>query len=91
MGVAQGKKVSSDGVADQTIEAQPVFGQIKPLRGKVRPRAETQIREKMARLSLISGRTVWCNNQSNEGETLIATTSDGKRTLLRTGRTTSLD
>jgi len=30
MGVAQGKKVSSDGVAAQTIEAQPVFGQIKP-------------------------------------------------------------
>jgi hypothetical protein len=30
MGAAQGKKVSSDGVAAQTIEAQPVFGQIKP-------------------------------------------------------------
>ncbi|MGV7217487.1 hypothetical protein, partial [Bradyrhizobium sp. UFLA05-112] len=32
MGVAQGKKVSTDGVAAQTIEAQPVFGQIKPTR-----------------------------------------------------------
>ena len=28
--LAQGKKVLSDGVAAQTIEAQPVFGQIKP-------------------------------------------------------------
>jgi hypothetical protein len=36
MGVAQGKKVLSDGVAAQTIEAQPVFGQIKPSK---RPRA----------------------------------------------------
>jgi hypothetical protein len=27
---AQGKKVVSDSVASQTIEAQPVFGQIKP-------------------------------------------------------------
>jgi hypothetical protein len=30
MGEAQGKKVVSDGVASQTIEAQPVIGQIKP-------------------------------------------------------------
>jgi len=36
MGVAQGKKVSSDGVAAQTIEAEPVFGQIEPSK---RPRA----------------------------------------------------
>jgi len=34
--LAQGKKVFSDGVAAQTIEAQPVFGQIKPSK---RPRA----------------------------------------------------
>ena len=34
--LAQGKKVVSDGVAAQTIEAQPVFGQIEPSK---RPRA----------------------------------------------------
>jgi len=34
--LAQGKKVASDGVAAQTIEAQPVFGQIEPSK---RPRA----------------------------------------------------
>jgi hypothetical protein len=36
MGVAQGKKVLTDGVAAQTIKAQPVFGEIKPSK---RPRA----------------------------------------------------
>jgi hypothetical protein len=30
MGKAQGKKVESDAVASQAIEAQPSFGQIKP-------------------------------------------------------------
>ena len=35
--LAQGKKVLCDGVAAQAIEAQPVFGQIKPSRGQVRP------------------------------------------------------
>ena len=34
--LAQGKKVFSDGVAAQAIEAQPVFGQIRPSRGQVR-------------------------------------------------------
>src|SRR5882762_7067837 len=48
MGVAQGKKVSSDGVAAQTIEAQPVFGQIEPSKRPRASRAEPQIREKMA-------------------------------------------
>src|SRR6266481_2528168 len=48
MGVAQGKKVSSDGVAAQTIEAQPVFGQIEPSKRPRASRAEPQVREKMA-------------------------------------------
>jgi len=34
--LAQGKKVFSDDVAAQAIEAQPVFGQIRPSRGQVR-------------------------------------------------------
>jgi hypothetical protein len=46
MGEAQGKKVVSDGVAAQTIEAQPVFGQIKPSQRPGASRAETQSREK---------------------------------------------
>src|SRR6266478_9657807 len=52
MGVAQGKKVSSDGVAAQTIEAQPVFGQIEPSKRPRASRAEPQVREKMAGLGL---------------------------------------
>jgi hypothetical protein len=50
MGVAQGKKVLSDGVAAQTIEAQPVFGQIEPAQRPGASRAEPQLREKMAGL-----------------------------------------
>src|SRR6267142_6832166 len=46
MGVAQGKKVLIDGVAAQTIEAQPVFGQIKPSQRPGALRAEPQSREK---------------------------------------------
>ena len=44
--LAQGKKVVSDGVASQTIEAQPVFGQIKPSQRPGASRAETQSWEK---------------------------------------------
>jgi hypothetical protein len=35
MGEAQGKKVDPSAVAAKAIEAQPSFGQIKPLRGRV--------------------------------------------------------
>jgi hypothetical protein len=35
MGEAQGKKVDPSAIAVQAIEAQPAFGQIKPMRGKV--------------------------------------------------------
>ncbi len=44
MGEAQGKKVDPSTVAAQAIEAQPSFGQIKPLRGqmaRVRPTASS--------------------------------------------------
>jgi hypothetical protein len=50
--LAQGKKVVSDGVAAQTIEAQPVFGQIKPSKSPVRPRAEAQLREMSWRIAV---------------------------------------
>ena len=48
--LAQGKKVLSDGVAAQTIEAQPVFGQIKPSRGEVRRALNNNLREDVADL-----------------------------------------
>jgi hypothetical protein len=50
--LAEGKKVLSDGVAAQTIEAQPVFGQIEPSKRPRASRAEPQVREKMAILGL---------------------------------------
>jgi hypothetical protein len=48
--LAQGKKVLSDGVAAQTIEAQPVFGQIKPSRGEVCRALNNNLREDVADL-----------------------------------------
>ena len=53
MGEAQGKKVVSDGVAAQTIEAQPVFGQIKPSQRPGASRAETRSREKSWLISVV--------------------------------------
>ena len=53
MGEAQGKKVVSDGVAAQTIEAQPVFGQIKPSQRPGASRAETQSWEKTWLISVM--------------------------------------
>ena len=53
MGEAQGKKVVSDGVASQTIEAQPVFGQIKPSQRPGASRAETQSWEKRWLISVM--------------------------------------
>ena len=50
--VPQGKKVDSDGVAAQTIEAQPVFGQIKPKRGQALACLEQYPREKTWRISI---------------------------------------
>ena len=53
MGEAQGKKVASDSVAFQTIEAQPVFGQIKPSQRPGASRAETQSWEKRWLISVV--------------------------------------
>src|SRR5271165_3983057 len=49
---AQGKKVESDGVAAQAIEAQPVFGQIKPKRGQALACLEQHPQEKTSRISI---------------------------------------
>jgi hypothetical protein len=46
MGEAQGKKVDPSAVAAQAIEAQPLFGQIKPRGGKVASRDEQHPWEK---------------------------------------------
>ena len=53
MGEAQGKKVVSESVASQTIEAQPVFGQIKPSQRPGASRAETQSWEKRWLISVM--------------------------------------
>ena len=53
MGEAQGKKVAVDSVAAQTIEAQPVFGQIEPSEMPGASRAETQSREKRWLISVL--------------------------------------
>src|ERR1700737_4636356 len=45
-GRSPGEESRSDSVAAQTIEAQPVFGQIEPSRRPGAARAETQSREK---------------------------------------------
>ena len=47
-----GEESRSDGVAAQPIEAQPVFGQIKPRRGQVLACAEQHPREKTSRTSI---------------------------------------
>src|SRR5271166_3888071 len=49
---AQGKKVDSDGVAAQAIEAQPFFGQIKPKRGQALSCLQQHPREKTWRISI---------------------------------------
>jgi hypothetical protein len=43
MGEAQGKKVDPSAIAVQAIEAQPAFGQIKPMRGQVLACAEQHL------------------------------------------------
>jgi hypothetical protein len=49
MGASPGEESRVDSVAAQTIEAQPVFGQIEPSQRPRASRAEPQVREKMAR------------------------------------------
>jgi hypothetical protein len=52
MGFGPGEESLDDGVAAQAIEAQPVFGQIKPARGQVLARTEQHPREKTWPLSV---------------------------------------
>jgi hypothetical protein len=47
-----GEESRPNGVAAQAIEAQPVFGQIKPRRGQVLACAEQHPREKRSRTSI---------------------------------------
>jgi hypothetical protein len=53
MGFSPGEESRSDGVAAQAIEAQPVFGQIRPSRGQVLACAEQHPREKTWRMSVV--------------------------------------
>jgi hypothetical protein len=53
MGFSPGEESRPDGVAAQAIEAQPVFGQIRPSRGQVLACAEQHPREKTWRMSVI--------------------------------------
>jgi hypothetical protein len=46
MGSCPGEESRSADIAAQAIEAQPVFGQIRPSRGQVRPCAEQRPQEK---------------------------------------------
>jgi len=48
-----GEESRSAGVAVQAIEAQPVFGQIRPSRGPVRPRDEQHPQEKTWRMPVV--------------------------------------
>ena len=48
MGVSPGEESRADSVAAQTIEAQPVFGQIEPSQRPRASRAEPQVGERMA-------------------------------------------
>src|SRR5260370_37081113 len=52
MGVSPGEESRVDSVAAQTIEAQPVFGQIEPSKRRRASRAEPQVRETMAGFGL---------------------------------------
>ena len=53
MGVSPGEESRVDSVAAQTIEAQPVFGQIEPSQRPSASRAETQPWEKSWLISVL--------------------------------------
>jgi hypothetical protein len=55
MGEAQGKKVDPSAIAVQAIEAQPAFGQIKPMRGKVLACTEQHSRKRASYRSVRTG------------------------------------
>jgi hypothetical protein len=52
-GRSPGEESRADGVAAQAIEAQPVFGQIRPSRGQVRPCSEQHPQEKTWVMSVV--------------------------------------
>ena len=70
MGVSPGEESRVDSVAAQTIEAQPVFGQIEPSKRPRASRAEPQVREKMAIIGLTwqEVETVRRRKETKEGE-----------------------
>jgi hypothetical protein len=53
MGFSPREESRSANIAAQAIEAQPVFGQIRPSRGQVRPCAEQRPQEKTWRMSVV--------------------------------------
>ena len=53
MGFSPGEESRSGDVAAQAIEAQPVFGQIRPSRGQVLACAEQHPQEKTWRMSVV--------------------------------------
>jgi hypothetical protein len=53
MGFSPGEESRPDDIAAQAIEAQPVFDQIRPSRGQVRPCAEHHPQEKTWPMSLV--------------------------------------
>ncbi|ODU80620.1 MAG: hypothetical protein ABT10_17060 [Novosphingobium sp. SCN 63-17] len=57
MGFSPGEESRADGVAAQAIEAQPVFGQIRPSRGQVRPCSEQHPQEETWRISVLLHKT----------------------------------
>jgi hypothetical protein len=57
MGFSPREESRSADIAAQAIEAQPVFGQIRPSRGQVRPCAEQHPQEKSWRMSVVPHKT----------------------------------
>jgi hypothetical protein len=53
MGFSPGEESRSADIAAQSIEAQPVFGQIRPSRGQVRSCAEQHPQEETWRISVV--------------------------------------
>ena len=81
MGEAQGKKVDPSAVAAPAIEAQPLFGQIKPRRGEVASRAEQDLREKTWRISMGPHKRLGCAGEGKETLAYsVETTENGGRT-----------
>jgi hypothetical protein len=72
--LAQGKKVLSDSVAAQTIEAPPVFGQIKPSRGEVRRALNNNLGEDVADLgwAIQEVKTIRRRERNNVRQTAVS-------------------